>query len=395
MTQDTGPSQPGDPRLQPAGPSAHPENLAPYGSNPYSAGPAWAGAPGSWAQPSPSGRLANSVNAVSIVQVAAGIAILVSLLMSWVDASFGFVDSTGSSTFVSMATGSDGLAQLWLDLVLLGVAVALITALVSLSMRNVARPVSAVAATGFGLAVVGAAYFISFGMTWDFAILSPGPGAYLCLLASVVGGLAAVAHLANPRLGSTRAAPPAYWGGASPWPGATPPGPAYPGARPPWMPQQPGATQQPWTPQQPWAPPPGAAQPPAGPPPPERAWPPQPLTPTYPATAYSTAPDGTAAQLVVLEAGQSRMRSVRPGELLLVGSDPDAQVRLLDPAVQPRHATIERRGNAWVVRDLQTESPLRLMDATGSISPIVGETTVEAGQLLVASVLLTLYRGQG
>jgi pSer/pThr/pTyr-binding forkhead associated (FHA) protein len=88
------------------------------------------------------------------------------------------------------------------------------------------------------------------------------------------------------------------------------------------------------------------------------------------------------------------MMSVRPGEKLLVGSDADAQVRIADSAVQPRHATIERRSDVWVVRDLQTASPTRLIDATGSINLLLGETTVEAGQLLIGSVLLTLSRGQ-
>jgi hypothetical protein len=46
------------------------------------------------------------------------------------------------------------------------------------------------------------------------------------------------------------------------------------------------------------------------------------------------------------------------------------------------------------VRDLQTASPTRIIDATGSINLLLGETTVEAGQLLIGSVLLTLYRGQ-
>jgi pSer/pThr/pTyr-binding forkhead associated (FHA) protein len=97
---------------------------------------------------------------------------------------------------------------------------------------------------------------------------------------------------------------------------------------------------------------------------------------------------------VVLEAGQSRMRSVRPGEQLLVGRDPEAQVRVADPAVQPRHAMIERRGSDWVVRDLQTASPSRLMDASGRIGPVGAGATLEAGQLLIGSVLVTLYPGQ-
>ena len=117
-----------------------------------------------------------------------------------------------------------------------------------------------------------------------------------------------------------------------------------------------------------------------------------PLAPAAPVVPVAQV--DSAASLVVFEAGQSRSWSVQPGEQLLVGRDADAQVRLADPAVEPRHATIERRGNSWVVRDLQTESPSRLADATGSINPITGETTVESGQLLIGGVLVTLYPGQ-
>lgn len=388
MTQDTGSSQPGYPRY-PA------PNQTP--SNPYSAGPVWPGSPGAWGQRAPSDRSANSVNAISIVQLAAGIAILVSLLLSWFDVSFSYLDSGSSSSFVSIATDSEGLGQLWLDLILLGVAFAVVASVVSLSMRVVARATSAVAVIGFGLVAIGAGYYLADGNAWDYSVLSPGPGVYLCLLAAAIGGLAAVAHLANPRLGGSPAVSTGYWGGGSDrvappqwsaWPGATNPGPTYPSAPPP-----PGAPQPP-----PWH---GAQYPSTYTP--ARTWPPQPLAPTYPAPTYPVPPYGppapvasvgSAAQLVVLEAGQSRLMSVQPGEQLLVGRDPDAQIRLADPAVQARHATIGRRGNAWVVRDLQTASPSSLMDATGSIRLVIGETTVEAGQLLVGSALLTLYPGR-
>jgi hypothetical protein len=378
MTQESGPSRPGDPRPAPGYPG--PENspgdgygvagrgsAAPgaYGSNPYSAGPT-PGASGYWGRPGPAARRGNAVNAVSIVQLAAGIAVLVSLLLVWADYSFSLFDSStpASSTFVALATNSDGVSQAWINLVLVGVAIALIAALGNLSMRETSRAASAAALAGFGLIIVGAGYFLSAGMTWDYSTLSPGPGVYLCLVAAGAGAFTAMAHLANPRLGISQIAPPkptsagpaGYWAAPPPWGGA--------------------ARHQP-----------------------DRAWPPQPLAPTYPTPAYvvpayPAAPYGSPAQIVVLEAGQSRMRSVRPGEQLLVGTDPEAQVCLADPAVQPRHALIERRGNSWVVRDLQTASPSRLMDASGRIGPVAAETTIEAGQLLIGSVLVTLYPGQ-
>ncbi len=399
MTQESGSSQPGDPRPAAGYPGPEQAPDAGYGaadpgaagpatpgaaaglpdSYPYSAGPPPRGVSGYWGQPDSATRAGNAVNAVSIVQLAAGIAVLISLLFVWADVSFGFLGSStpGSSTFVALATNSDGFSQWWLDLVLLGVALALIAAIVNLSMRETSRTASAAALIGFGLTLVGAGYFLSAGMAWDYSILSPGPGVYLCLVAAGAGALTAMSHLANPRLGGTQPAtatarPTGYWAAPPPWAGAAPQPPA-------------GA----WPPQQFPAPQPSAPQ----------QFAPQPLTPRYPAPPYSipTYPAsqyGSPAQIVVLEAGRSRMRSVRPGEQLLVGRDPEAQVCLADPAVQPRHAMIERRGNAWVVRDLQTASPSRLMDASGWVGPIGAETTLEAGQLLIGGVLLTLYPGQ-
>ena len=286
----------------------------------------WPGAHGGWGQPAPMRRRSSSANAVSLVQVAAGVAILASLLLSWFDIAAGYFDVGSSLSFVSIAT-ADGPWLVWLDLVVIGVALALVTAVTNVGRPDVPRPASAVGLAGFGLAAVGAGYYLADGMAWDYSVLSPGPGAFLCFLAAVIGGLAAAAHLANPRLGTTRAAPTGYWGG----------------------------------------------------------WPPQPLAPAY---------EGSSAQIVVFEAGQPRMRSVQPGERLLVGRDPQAQVRLADPDVQPWHAVIERRADFWVVRDLQTVSPTLLIDAAGSTDPIVGEVTVEAGQLLIGGVLVTLYPGQ-
>lgn len=390
MTQDAEPTLPGHPVDPPPGPT--PSNPAPsnppqdyrvHGWNPYSAGSVWPGAPGYWGQPVPPPKRVNSANAVSIVQLVAGVAILASLLLPWFDVAFGYLGGGGSSTFVSLAADSEALGQVWLDLVLIGVAVALIASLVGLSMRAVTRAISAAALIGFGLVVGGAGYYLAEGNAWDYSILSPGPGVYLCVAGAAVGGLAAVAHLANPRVGATSAVSAAYWRGGSSgsvpptwaeWPGATYPGAVYTGA-----PQPPGASR------------------------PVGTWPPQPLAPTYPeptsalppyASSLPVGPVGSAAQLVVLEAGQTLVLSVQPGQRLLVGRDAYAQIRLADPAVQPRHATIERQANAWVVQDLQDASPSRLWDATGSLKPVIGATTVEAGRLLIGSVLLTLYRGQ-
>ena len=129
-------------------------------------------------------------------------------------------------------------------------------------------------------------------------------------------------------------------------------------------------------------------------------WATPPVPPADPASqAGSETADGESAaagtpmpgHLVVLEAGRSTILTVAPGQRLLVGRDPNAQIRVSDPRVSPRHATIERRGDEWAVQDVDAINPTRLIDAWGMSRTVHGETTISSGQIGVGDVLVTLY----
>jgi pSer/pThr/pTyr-binding forkhead associated (FHA) protein len=95
--------------------------------------------------------------------------------------------------------------------------------------------------------------------------------------------------------------------------------------------------------------------------------------------------------LAVLVAGQTTTRLVQPGELLVIGRDPNSGIVLADPRVSPRHASIERRGPGWLVRGLDVANPTRLLDATGRAQPIRGELGLRSGELLIGGAQVRLY----
>jgi pSer/pThr/pTyr-binding forkhead associated (FHA) protein len=95
--------------------------------------------------------------------------------------------------------------------------------------------------------------------------------------------------------------------------------------------------------------------------------------------------------LAVLVAGQTTTRLVQPGELLVVGRDPNSGIVLADPRVSPRHASIERRGPGWLIRGLDIANPTWLLDATGRAQPIQGELGLRSGELLIGSAQVRLY----
>jgi len=101
-----------------------------------------------------------------------------------------------------------------------------------------------------------------------------------------------------------------------------------------------------------------------------------------------------AGHLVVLEAGASKALTVESGKRLLVGRDPEAEIRVSDRRVSERHATIERRGDEWAVQDVDAMNPTRLIDGWGTKRQVRGETTISSGQLIVGDVLITLYANQ-
>lgn len=100
-------------------------------------------------------------------------------------------------------------------------------------------------------------------------------------------------------------------------------------------------------------------------------------------------------QMVVVEAGKSTTIAVQPGQRLIVGRDPGANVVLADPTVSPHHTMIERRGPGWLVSGLDASNPTWLLDPTGRAQPIDGELGLRSGELLIGDCQVMLYSPAG
>jgi hypothetical protein len=287
----------------------------------------------------------------------------------------------------TMFEDSDWPGHLWPDLVVLGFLLALASSFFDAVLR-LDRRAAIAEALGFGAVAAGVVVALAsrfsewpFSYLGSFSLVSPGYGAWLCLIIAAAGAIAAVVRFASPNA-FTPAAPP-YAAApyappfASPYPGAwAPPYPSTPYGSAPYAAPVPSIPPTPYGPALDAAPVPSMPPPPAG----ETAG-------QAPALDLSGAP-GT---LVILLAGQTTTRTVKPGELLLVGRDPNSGIVLEDPGVSPRHASIERRGPGWLVRSLDVFNPIRVLDDTGRAHPVEGELGLRSGQLLIGSAQVRLY----
>jgi hypothetical protein len=95
----------------------------------------------------------------------------------------------------------------------------------------------------------------------------------------------------------------------------------------------------------------------------------------------------------VLDRGVARPDlRVRPGEVLVVGRDPGADIRLDDPQVSRRHATVAFEASTWVVSDLGATNPARILEPGGSARPIRGvPARLPYGQIALGESVITLY----
>jgi hypothetical protein len=132
------------------------------------------------------------------------------------------------------------------------------------------------------------------------------------------------------------------------------------------------------------------------------AWTAQPGWGGQPASAFSTTAPAWGAvvaspeaptsngRLVVLEAGRSSTITVPRGAHLCVGRAEEADVRLADPRIGRHQAMIEWSGSAWVVRDLGSTNPTRLLGPSGAVQHLRDDSGIVAGQLLMGDTLVTL-----
>jgi len=85
---------------------------------------------------------------------------------------------------------------------------------------------------------------------------------------------------------------------------------------------------------------------------------------------------------------------VRPGESVLIGRDPTAQVRIVDTRSSRRHLMVEREASGWLVRDLGTTNGSRVLDAGGQARDLRGDAVrITSGQVVIGNAVVTLYGG--
>ncbi|MGD0018496.1 MAG: FHA domain-containing protein [Candidatus Limnocylindrales bacterium] len=355
---------------------------------------------------------------VPVLAVVAAICLVCSaVVLPWVRWGFSYQDYGDIGTNVSLwdivSNGAAGdFGADWMLLVAAGMAAAVVGSLAELIRRPVSPAARWLAVAGFGGVVGASCVGLVVGVNafaGSSSVLFTGNltstlalGFWVALVIAVVGTIASLVRLTAPPNPARRPEPfaPSPWG---PPPGILPPGyyppgidwseyvargqvpPGYvpPSYRPAVYPR-PGfvtpAYTMPGHPAQGWGPPfdqvPGDST----------------MASSEPGAPTPGAP--TPGHLVVVEAGRTTVLTVEPGKRLLVGRDPDAEIRVSDRRVSERHATIERRGDGWAVQDVDALNPTRLIDAWGTNRQVRGETTITAGQLLLGDVLITLYANQ-
>ena len=95
--------------------------------------------------------------------------------------------------------------------------------------------------------------------------------------------------------------------------------------------------------------------------------------------------------MVILQAEQSTPFRVQPGQRVVVGRGPGADLVISDPSVSPTHALIERGGAGWLVSTLDPDNPAWLLDPTGRAQEIESELGLRQGELLLGACQVLLY----
>jgi hypothetical protein len=115
------------------------------------------------------------------------------------------------------------------------------------------------------------------------------------------------------------------------------------------------------------------------------------------ATAEAAASAGAGASthgaglITIVELGRSSSLNVAEGERVIVGRDLGSDIRVSDAKVSRRQAMIEWTNGGWVIRDISTTNPTRLLDSSGGVHVLADQMRIASGQLLMGDVLITLF----
>ena len=96
-------------------------------------------------------------------------------------------------------------------------------------------------------------------------------------------------------------------------------------------------------------------------------------------------------QMVMLENGRSTMFLIGPGQRVLIGRGPGADLVIYDARVSSVHALIERQGPGWLVTGLDANNPTWILDATGRPHPVATELGLRSGTLLIGGCQVLLH----
>jgi len=103
----------------------------------------------------------------------------------------------------------------------------------------------------------------------------------------------------------------------------------------------------------------------------------------------------TPGQMVMLESGRSTVFVIAPGQRVVIGCGPGADLIIYDARVSPAHALIERRGPGWLVTGLDAANPTWILDQTGRPHPVSSELGLRSGTLLIGGCQVLLYPPHG
>lgn len=101
----------------------------------------------------------------------------------------------------------------------------------------------------------------------------------------------------------------------------------------------------------------------------------------------------SSARIGVIESGRPLPDvQVSGRDVLIVGRDASANIRISDSRASRRHLEIRIDGSTWIVRDLGAMNPARILSSRGEERQVQGGTTrLEHGQIAVGDSIITLY----